>query len=162
MGQYADLYKSEPWQSLRRWRLSTEPLCRFCLIAGQTTEATVADHIKPHRGDMVLFLDPNNLQSLCKTCHDRHKQRAERAGHDVRVDAEGFPIDPEHPFNAKAAGVAAGEGFSIGYVVIKVPFDAPVPPRSRDYDTGGVGSVSGTDRAETGGGHSHALPQFED
>lgn len=159
MGQYSDLYKLKAWKDLRRWRLLTSPLCVFCQAAGHATEATVADHIKPHKGDMGLFLAPSNLQSLCKPCHDRHKQRAERAGHDIRVDAEGFPIDPSHPFNAKAAGVATGEGFSIEYVVIEIPFDAPVSPPSRDYGPGGVGLVSGADRPGTGGGQPHALTQ---
>jgi 5-methylcytosine-specific restriction enzyme A len=33
--------------------------------------ATVADHITPHKGDPVLFWDPDNLQSLCAACHGR-------------------------------------------------------------------------------------------
>lgn len=43
------------------------------------TSQLVADHRKPHRGDGALFWDDTNLQTLCKPCHDRHKQRAERA-----------------------------------------------------------------------------------
>ncbi len=35
------------------------------------TLATVVDHIKPHKGDERLFFDINNLQPLCKPCHDR-------------------------------------------------------------------------------------------
>jgi 5-methylcytosine-specific restriction endonuclease McrA len=53
--------------------------CAMC----RRTEASarlVADHIIPHRGDEALFWDRTNLQCLCKTCHDGHKQRAERAG----------------------------------------------------------------------------------
>ncbi|MDD4570646.1 MAG: HNH endonuclease signature motif containing protein [Tepidanaerobacteraceae bacterium] len=42
-----------------------------CLKAKRITPATVVDHIKPHKGDVKLFFDINNLQSLCKTCHDR-------------------------------------------------------------------------------------------
>jgi 5-methylcytosine-specific restriction protein A len=33
--------------------------------------AEVVDHIKPHKGDMTLFWDENNWQSLCKMHHDR-------------------------------------------------------------------------------------------
>lgn len=33
--------------------------------------ANVVDHIKPHRGDKVLFWDSANWQPLCKECHDR-------------------------------------------------------------------------------------------
>nr|WP_246414712.1 HNH endonuclease signature motif containing protein [Yoonia ponticola] len=42
-------------------------------------KATTVDHIKPHRGDKVLFWDKNNWQSLCTSCHNRHKQRVEQS-----------------------------------------------------------------------------------
>ncbi|WP_323784771.1 HNH endonuclease signature motif containing protein [Thalassovita sp.] len=41
--------------------------------------ATVVDHIKAHRGDERLFWDRTNWQPLCAPCHNRHKQRQERA-----------------------------------------------------------------------------------
>ena len=31
--------------------------------------ASVVDHIRPHRGDMVLFWDQTNHQSQCESCH---------------------------------------------------------------------------------------------
>jgi 5-methylcytosine-specific restriction protein A len=31
----------------------------------------VVDHIQPHRGNWARFIDRDNLQSLCKSCHDR-------------------------------------------------------------------------------------------
>lgn len=33
--------------------------------------AIVVDHVRPHRGDMVLFWDVANWQSLCLSCHNR-------------------------------------------------------------------------------------------
>ncbi|WP_327198035.1 HNH endonuclease [Sporanaerobacter acetigenes] len=34
-------------------------------------ENTIAvDHIEPHKGNEDLFYDINNLQSLCKSCHE--------------------------------------------------------------------------------------------
>lgn len=73
---------------------------------GQLVPASVADHIKPHRGDRGLFFDPANLQSLCKSCHDSHKQAQEHnadgilrgAGHD------GKPLDLDHPFHRPVRG----------------------------------------------------------
>lgn len=62
-------------------------------------QATVVDHIKPHRGDVELFRDSENLQSLCKHCHDSHKQRLERSGVLVGCDVEGMPIDAGHHWN---------------------------------------------------------------
>lgn len=52
-------------------QLVREPLCRMCTADGQVVPATTVDHIVPHRGDMALFWDVGNLQSLCKPHHDR-------------------------------------------------------------------------------------------
>lgn len=57
---------------------------------GYATEATVIDHIVPHKGDPELFFDPDNLQSLCKSHHDSTKQR-EELGQIVGCDAMGNP-----------------------------------------------------------------------
>jgi 5-methylcytosine-specific restriction protein A len=43
------------------------------------TEATDVDHIKPHKGDMTLFWDRTNWQSLCGPCHSA-KTAAEDGG----------------------------------------------------------------------------------
>lgn len=64
------------------------------------TPANVADHIQAHKGDKDLFFAPGNLQSLCKTCHDSAKQRAEKAGkEDIGCDTSGQPIDATHHWN---------------------------------------------------------------
>ena len=56
---------------LRPAQLLREPWCRECAAHGKRTQATVVDHVKPHRGDWSLFTDETNLQSLCKFDHDR-------------------------------------------------------------------------------------------
>ena len=43
----------------------------MCAKDGTPKEATVVDHIKPHKGNEKLFYDLKNLQSMCKPCHDR-------------------------------------------------------------------------------------------
>lgn len=43
------------------------------------TAGSVVDHIEAHRGDMALFWDRNNWQTLCKPCHDSVKQAEEAA-----------------------------------------------------------------------------------
>ena len=58
------------WQQARRAYLHAHPLCAECLRHGRYTEATVVDHIVPHRGDRTLFWDESNWQSLCKQHHD--------------------------------------------------------------------------------------------
>lgn len=68
---YKKLYNSSRWQDLRRYVLNKQSLCVECLKNNRITPATVVDHIKPHKGNEDLFYDINNLQSLCKSCHDR-------------------------------------------------------------------------------------------
>lgn len=87
------LYKSAYWRRLREAQLSDEPLCRFCLAVEDVTEATVCDHIIPHKGSSDLFHDPNNLQSLCVTCHDKLKARIERGQKAVIIGVDGYPVD---------------------------------------------------------------------
>lgn len=61
--------------------------------------AAIVDHITPHRGDSALFFDEENLQALCKTCHDSGKQSEERRGYSSVVGEDGYPVDPRHPAN---------------------------------------------------------------
>ncbi len=56
---------------LRPDQLLREPFCRDCARRGLRVRATDVDHITPHRGNWALFADPNNLQSLCHSCHSR-------------------------------------------------------------------------------------------
>lgn len=72
--------------------MNSSPLCVFCLEQEVVTSAAVVDHIKPHRGDEALFFDPDNLQSLCKSCHDSTKQRMEAGQEVVRYGADGWPL----------------------------------------------------------------------
>lgn len=86
------------WQRARKAWLLKHPLCKMHADRGLVVAATVVDHIIPHRGDMTLFWDRNNWQSLCKACHDTHKQRLEKSGAVVGCDMSGIPIDPSHPW----------------------------------------------------------------
>ena len=68
------------WRKQRAYYIQLNPLCVMCLTYGVTREATVVDHIEPHKGDERLFWDIGNWQSLCKRHHDSDKQRIERRG----------------------------------------------------------------------------------
>jgi 5-methylcytosine-specific restriction protein A len=92
---WAYLYKRKAWQILRHYQLINYPLCKFCEAQGMPTLATVVDHIRPHKGDLNLFLDPSNVQSLCKLHHDSSKQRME-AGQMLGGGADGMPLDARH------------------------------------------------------------------
>ena len=98
--------KGVRWYGLRRWRnrarhqLREHPLCAMCLRDGIVTPAYAADHVEPHRGNEHSFWN-GALQSLCMTHHNVTKQREELDGYTSNVDADGWPIDPRHPSNAR-------------------------------------------------------------
>ena len=58
------------WRKASKNYLADHPLCVDCRAAGHTVLAEVVDHIKPHRGDKVLFWDVNNWQGLCYSHHN--------------------------------------------------------------------------------------------
>ncbi len=55
------------WSKTRASHLAQEPLCSLCLLDGKTVEAVEVDHIIPKAEDGTDA--PENLQSLCKSCH---------------------------------------------------------------------------------------------
>lgn len=63
------------WQKMRSKYLGEHPLCVTCFEGGIVRAATVVDHIVPHKGDPDKLWDVNNLQPLCKQCHDRKTAR---------------------------------------------------------------------------------------
>ena len=77
---YHAWYKTAEWQKLR-WKVLVRDrfTCRLCGVVEGRKGQQIADHIQPHRGDAALFWDENNLQCLCKTCHDSTKQREDKA-----------------------------------------------------------------------------------
>lgn len=65
--------------------------CKMCRCIEPNPHA---DHIKPHKGDLVLFWDEGNVQTLCPDCHNTDKQRIERGGKARQaVGADGWPIE---------------------------------------------------------------------
>jgi 5-methylcytosine-specific restriction protein A len=96
---YSHLYNTAHWKRLRRLQLIDHPLCCYCARLGVITAATVADHIKPHKGDLALFYDSDNLQSLCAPCHDKIKQIEEAQGVLIGSDLSGAPMDLSHHWN---------------------------------------------------------------
>jgi len=93
------LYQTKRWKSERKVFLQEHPFCAICKKYGYLKAATVVDHIKPHKGDEVLFWDQSNWQACCKSCHDSTKQIKERSGVMPGCDAAGIPVDPDHWWN---------------------------------------------------------------
>ena len=58
------------WQKLQRWHLQAHPLCADCEALGITKPAKDVDHIVPIAVDPSRRLDPSNLRSLCRSCHN--------------------------------------------------------------------------------------------
>jgi 5-methylcytosine-specific restriction endonuclease McrA len=106
MASYRELTK--PWYSLAAWKhrrkiqLAIEPLCRMCSVLGKITQATIADHINPHKGDWQAFIE-GDLQSLCKFCHDSVAQSVEKSGKIKHFYGEdGWPMEPSDSMKKKA------------------------------------------------------------
>jgi 5-methylcytosine-specific restriction enzyme A len=74
-------YKTARWRALRLEIFRRDHYrCQCgCGLYELNSALLVCDHRKPHRGDVRLFWDQTNLQTLRKPCHDRDKQRAEQA-----------------------------------------------------------------------------------
>lgn len=87
-------YGTAAWRRLR-WSVLVDATftCARCGQVG-TGPDLVADHIAPHRGDRDLFFDRENLQCLCKACHDGAKQREERSGMATGAGSSGVMARP--------------------------------------------------------------------
>lgn len=83
-GKVHPWYNSTRWRKIRKQQLKEEPICKNCYIKGRATQATVVDHIKEwksaHTESMkeFLFADPDNLQSLCASCHNSKTAKTKR------------------------------------------------------------------------------------
>lgn len=72
-------YKTARWVKMRARQLKKNPFCSdyFGDHGGSLVVANTADHIIPHKGDEVLFWDEDNLQSMCRTCHNKKTVKEE-------------------------------------------------------------------------------------
>lgn len=81
------------WDKQARHFKNLNPLCLGCTAVGRVTATAVVDHIIPHRGDPVLFADPNNRQPACAWHHDVVKQRLEQAYAQGKATAADLRLD---------------------------------------------------------------------
>ncbi len=74
-GEHSKLYDRSRWRhptkGMQACIIRRDIICRICRRAA----STVADHIRDHHGDETLFFDPQNLQGVCKPCHDQKTGR---------------------------------------------------------------------------------------
>lgn len=78
-----EAYNTTVWRKLRLAYMKEHPVCEECLKNGKVTAADSIHHVKsPFTGNTVnwtLFLDPENLEAICRECHAR--VHAEESGH---------------------------------------------------------------------------------
>lgn len=88
-GEALDTRPWRAWYGTARWRRLRLVIikrdgftCQWpgCGHVEGDTSKLVADHKQPHRGDEALFWAEGNLWTLCKPCHDSHKQKVEQRG----------------------------------------------------------------------------------
>lgn len=86
------------WYKVRAIKLSTNPLCEECTIAGRVTPAEMVHHIKPvdEYPDLRLYMD--NLMSLCNDCHAAKHSQVPEYKRLKGCDSNGFPTHPDHPW----------------------------------------------------------------
>lgn len=92
------------WKRVSEQHLVLNPWCVYCEEIGINTLAQCVDHKVPHRGNITLFRDPKNWQSLCFDCHNRIKKVEEEQGVLIGGDVNGDPLDPDHHWNGNSNG----------------------------------------------------------
>ena len=101
------MYQSNPWYHTSLWRkirldqLNREPLCAIHLRRNREVSASVVDHKVPFGDSWEMFINPNNLQSLCHKCHISAKQLQQNKGILPGCDVNGLPLDPNHGWSVK-------------------------------------------------------------
>ena len=70
-------YGDKRWKALRKWQIEHHPICYDCALEGRSVPATEVHHVRPfatgktQEEKWALLLDPNNIVSLCSSCHDK-------------------------------------------------------------------------------------------
>jgi len=108
---YRKLYGGKQWRALREQALLRDLFkcqhkgCGAMLKRGRNSpQSAVVHHLTAHKGNLDLFYDIDNLQSVCWACHSGDIQSIEHRGFDVTIGEDGWPIDPKHQGNATRGG----------------------------------------------------------
>lgn len=96
MKRKQSFYDSPEWQKARLTQLARFP---FCEHKGCTERAKHVDHVITVKAAPYRRLDPTNLQSLCETHHNQITNSYDRGTIAGACDEDGFPLDPNHPWN---------------------------------------------------------------
>jgi 5-methylcytosine-specific restriction endonuclease McrA len=97
VGKHKAIYNTARWQRVRALKLRETPLCEYC-PPDRRKLAEEVDHFKALSDGGAPF-DMANLRSACKPCHS---QKTAHREHLYGCDENGVPLDPGHPWNARA------------------------------------------------------------
>jgi len=133
------LYNSKAWRAFRNSILIRDLFtCQMCGRLEGNSSQLVADHKLPHKGNRDLFWDAANIQTVCKPCHDRHKQSEERTGFSKAIGIDGWPTDDRHPANGGKPAKTNGLGpishpswFRPVFVPLTIVCGAPASGKTR-------------------------------
>lgn len=79
-------YNSPAWKLMRKTWISQHPLCQICLSKERVVPAEEVHHKhfwssgETEEEQWKLFLDWNNLQSVCSSCHHKIHNKARKHG----------------------------------------------------------------------------------
>jgi 5-methylcytosine-specific restriction protein A len=99
-----------PWRALREKVLRRDGyvcVCENCKRANRVLEATHVDHIvskarwQETHGNLDGVDDPSNLQSMNVDCHNLKSALEKGIRPQMGCDRNGWPTDPNHPWNRK-------------------------------------------------------------
>lgn len=95
-------YKSITWQKCREYILSRDLyLCQECLdTCGIPVPADTVHHIEHLKDNWERRLDPTNLVSVCRTCHNRlhpekKQSKSKRKKRKSKIKVVKFNSNPE-------------------------------------------------------------------
>lgn len=94
MARFPQVYRKAEWQRAREFvTLRSGGLCEACLKQGRVEPGLEIDHIieltERNWQDWNVAYNPDNLQNLCKPCHDTKHGRVQETGLDQFVS----PVD---------------------------------------------------------------------
>lgn len=82
---FNDFYHSSEWKAVRLQVLERDNyLCQPCKRAGRIAPAKTVDHIEPLRTNWNRRLDPDNLETICRQCHNAKHIERTKTRHDKR------------------------------------------------------------------------------
>ena len=95
-------YHTAAWRRVRAEKLRQQPCCEWCGASGPGLHV---DHVVAVKDRPDRWADLDGLRVLCPSCHNRRSHRDGHRGRKARpvfqCGADGFPVDPGHPWNRR-------------------------------------------------------------